>query len=141
VTSLTSTTASTTLLTVTTTTATIQPTATCTVVSGGSHKYTRYYKGSGFTENHNNPGNPGDSSSRPPVTTNYPATQDICTVAINCAAYAITLPEVYFSYDLHFLTSQNLWECVLFYNVNSDPGYFNVPNGDVSVGVGYYIIS
>jgi hypothetical protein len=130
------------LLTTTTTTA-IAPaaTTTCTDVFGGSHKYTRYYKGSGFTENHNNPGNPGDNSSSPPVTVNYPATQDICTAATNCASYAITLPETCYSYDLHFLTSQNQWECVLFYDATNNAGYFNVPNSDVAVGVGYYINS
>jgi hypothetical protein len=123
---------------VTTSTQTISPTITCSSVTGGNYPYIRYYKGSSFTENYNNPGNVGVSNF-PPVVQNYPASQDVCTATTNCAAEASILPEIYYSFDLYFLTSQNQWECVLFYNGNSDPSYFNVPNSDAAMGYGYII--
>jgi hypothetical protein len=100
--------------------------------------YARYYKGSGFTENSNNPGN--NMVIRPPHMQNYPASTDACTAINNCASYAVSLPEVYYQFAVYFFTSQNQWQCVAYYNGNIDGSYFNVPNSDVAVGLGYNIV-
>jgi len=46
-------------------------------------------------------------------------------------------PDIYDSFDLHYLASEAVWECVQYYDPNNDPGYFNVVNPDVEVVYGY----
>jgi hypothetical protein len=122
-----------TTLTVTSTTAIVPPTCTPTAAIFGFFVYTKYYSGSGFTENFDNPGN----KVNPSQTLDIDGNQNGCEAADTCAAYAVSLPYgAYFSFDLHFLVSQDKWVCTCCFDNNNDPSYFNVGflgggNGDV----------
>lgn len=119
------------------TTTVVACTPSSTVAAGGV-SYTRYYIGYGFTENTNNPGN--DNAAEPPQTTTIAGSPTSCEAAAeSCQAYAYAIPGSYFTYDLHYLQSKGLWECVVYWDPNQDPSYFNVANADVAEGYGYYI--
>ena len=99
--------------------------------------YSNYYSGIGYTESYDNPGNQFE----PPIVNQYPASYDVCTVAELCGNKTITdIDGGYYSFDLHFLISTSMWECVEFWKPNSsDPSYFNVANSDVREAYGWSI--
>lgn len=41
-----------------------------------------------------------------------------------------------YSFDLHYLQSNQSWVCVQFYDANNDTSYFNVPNEDAIAAYG-----
>jgi len=106
-------------------------------VSGDGTPYYEYYSGSGYTENTDNPGN-DDPSQYPPVTTTIAGTSDTCAVIQECANIAGNDNNVYYSFDVHFLESAQIWQCVQFYDP-AQSGYFNVANSDVELAYGYTI--
>ena len=83
-----------------------------------------------------NPGNdlPADY---PPVTTEYLGTLDMCDAAQLCANNAEAAPGDYQSFDLHYLCSTGMWECVQYYDPNSDASYFDVPDNDALYTFGF----
>lgn len=153
----TTTTAVTTTPTTTTTTATTTTTTTTTTactppaVSGYYDDslyhivYTQYFSGSRYIENTDNPGNDA-----PPATTTFtvsaPATTNVPSCppdepseeAIQiCANFAINNPGEYYSFDIHYLSSEQLWQCIAYYDPNTDTSYFNVPDSDATIVYGY----
>ncbi|KAF2722974.1 hypothetical protein K431DRAFT_283482 [Polychaeton citri CBS 116435] len=119
-----------------TTTLQCAATPTCSAASNAQGGfYTLYYTGSGYTENYNNPGN--DNTGFPPLVNYFPASTSTCDAVTQCASISYADPYVYWSFDLHFRTSTNQWECVQFFDNSQDPGYFNVADPDVSVAYGY----
>ena len=54
-----------------------------------------------------------------------------------CANKAGGDSNIYYSFDLHYVSSNSTWECVQYYDSNSDATAFNVANADVSVAYGY----
>jgi hypothetical protein len=102
--------------------------------------YSVYYSGSGFTENTNNPGN-DEPESLPPITTTYPGTTDPCTAIQACAQSSSNDLLSYYSFDLHYLASTQEWECVSYFDPNTAPSYYNVPNPDVMIAYGYSLPS
>ncbi len=100
--------------------------------------YQQYYHGAGFVEAADNPGNaPGDPA---PQTTTIPQSVSACSAVDQCATWAVNLSGWYFSFDLHFLPSLGIWECVAYWNPNNDASYFNVPS-DSTGSYGYYAIN
>ena len=59
---------------------------------------------------------------------------DACSALTACAASAY---DVYYSIDLHFLRSSQMWECVVYFDLGETAADFNVPNNDVVVAYGY----
>lgn len=74
--------------------------------------------------------------SRPPLSTvlGQMTTPDAVTA---CTALSSDDADVYYSFDLHFDTSRCSWECVRYFNPNTDASYFNVDAPDVVLGLGY----
>ena len=74
------------------------------------------------------------------TTTTITTTADATTTynagtAINaCANQAFNDLFFYNSFDLHFLKLEQIWECVQYYNPNTDNSYLNVANRDVVQG-------
>ncbi|KAK6002187.1 hypothetical protein QM012_001825 [Aureobasidium pullulans] len=125
------------------------PSATVTVADT---EYTRFYRGCGFTEDPNNPGNAYYSENFPPVTTNLTGTLTADQAVQQCAEdayYRYEDPNEYLSFDLHFIStssqglageSNGFWQCVQYFSEQSDSdtsGYFNVTNPAVLVAYGY----
>ncbi len=65
----------------------------------------------------------------------------MCDAATNCVNMAdsanSTDDTVYYSFDLHYLASSGTWECVLYFDYNTDASYFNVADSDVCLAVGF----
>lgn len=65
----------------------------------------------------------------------------MCDAATNCATMAdsatSTYDQVYLSFDLHYLASNGTWECVLYYDSNSDASYFSVADSDACLSFGF----
>ena len=103
-------------------------------------EYDFYYSGSGYTENIDNPGNDAPDS-YPPLYTDFPGTLDVCTAVQACADQSDNDPTNYYSFDLHYLCSNQTWVCVQFYDDAGDDGtdssYFNVPDDDAVAVYGY----
>lgn len=99
-------------------------------------EYDFYYSGSGYTENTDNPGN-NDPDSYPPLYTDFPGTLDVCTAVQSCADQSDNDPTNYFSFDLHYLCSNQTWVCVQYFNDAGYGNYFNVPDDDVVAAYGY----
>lgn len=98
--------------------------------------YIQYFSGYGVKENTNNPGN-DDPTDVPPVTTTYAATNN-CNAVQTCAAFLAGGDYyIYQSFDVHHLANENEWECVIYYDQNTDPSYFNVQDADVGAAYGY----
>ena len=113
----------------------------CTEVLGAGTLYDQYYSGQYFIENTDNPGN-DDPVGQPPIYTSLPGNLTMCEAAELCATTAMESWDGYFSFDLHYLCSNNTWECVDYYDYNTDASYFNVPDPDavfvVGFSAGYY---
>ena len=105
----------------------------------GNQVYTQYFFGYGTTENVNNPGN--DQPGFPPLTTMIAGSVPDCSAIAACAEYAAEGTNIYYSFDLHFLDEEEEWQCVAYYDQNSDPAEFDVPNTDVGRVYGYDIAS
>lgn len=99
-----------------------------------------YYDGSGYIENLDNPGN--QNPIYPPIYTDYAGTlDDVCTVAQMCADQAdIVDVGDYYSFDLHYLQSNQSWVCVQYIDGNDDASYFNVPDEDAIAVYGYNFV-
>lgn len=125
------------------------PSATVTVADT---EYTRFYRGCGYTEDPNNPGNAYYSDNFPPVTTNLTGTLTADQAVQQCAEdayYRYEDPNEYLSFDLHFISTggqglagegDGYWQCVQYFSEQSDSdtsGYFDVPNPDVLIAYGY----
>lgn len=138
------------------------PNATCTrfpsekpptIVTIADTQYERFYRGCGFTEDPNNPGNAYYSDNFPPITTTYNSTLNATEAVMQCANdafYEYPDPNQYLSFDLHFISTSGeglagdggagYWECVQYFSEQSDTDaspYFNVSNPAVSVAYGY----
>ena len=65
----------------------------------------------------------------------------MCDAAGNCANLADTASstedDVYYSFDLHYLASNATWECVLYFDPNTDATYFNVTDPDACLAFGF----
>lgn len=87
-------------------------------------------------ENTQNPGNdfPG---TYPPIYGSISGTFDMCSAASNCAQLGANQNPIYYSFDLHYLASNATWECVLYYDPNSDATYFNVVDSDACLAFGF----
>ena len=95
--------------------------------------YANYYSGSGYTENYNNPGN----SAFPPIVNQYNASYDVCSVTELCGDKTIADDHNgYYSFDVHFSSSSNVWVCVEFWSPNRDASYFDVADSDVREAYG-----
>ncbi|KAG9965830.1 hypothetical protein KCU61_g1606, partial [Aureobasidium melanogenum] len=125
------------------------PSATVTVADT---EYTRFYRGCGYTEDPNNPGNAYYSENFPPVTTNLTGTLTADQAVQQCAEdayYRYEDPNEYLSFDLHFISTSDqglagdgdgFWQCVQYFSEQSDSdtsGYFDVANPAVLVAYGY----
>ncbi|KAG9997268.1 hypothetical protein KCU78_g17033, partial [Aureobasidium melanogenum] len=125
------------------------PSATITVADT---EYTRFYRGCGYTEDPNNPGNAYYSDNFPPVTTNLTGTLTADQAVQQCAEdayYRYEDPNEYLSFDLHFISTSDqglagegdgFWQCVQYFSEQSDSdtsGYFDVVNPAVLVAYGY----
>ena len=68
-------------------------------------------------------------------------TLSMCDAVSECASIADAPSSndysVYYSFDLHYLASNASWECVLYYDPNTDPSYFNVADLDACLTFGY----
>jgi len=106
-------------------------------IPGATASYTRYFAGRAVTEAANNPGN--DQSGYPPITTTIAVSSGACGAAKACATFAANGNNVYDSYDLHLLIAENVYQCVAYYDPNSDPAYFNQANADVGGSFGFNI--
>lgn len=108
------------------------------MTADGSRKlyyYTNYFSGANVTENTNNPGN---SATDPAVTLEIGNT-DSCSAINACANAAENNETTYYdSFDVHYSTASKSWECVLYYNRNTDSSYFNVANTSISQVYGYF---
>ncbi|KAH0401177.1 hypothetical protein KCU89_g4429, partial [Aureobasidium melanogenum] len=116
------------------------PSATITVADT---EYTRFYRGCGYTEDPNNPGNAYYSDNFPPVTTNLTGTLTADQAVQQCAEdayYRYEDPNEYLSFDLHFISTSDqglagegdgFWQCVQYFSEQSDSdtsGYFDIAN-------------
>ena len=54
-----------------------------------------------------------------------------------CANKAGGDTNIYYSFDLHYVSSNSTWECVQYYDSNMDATAFSVANADVPVAYGY----
>lgn len=75
-----------------------------------------------------------------PETVEYPGTLGFCGALQQCANAAAVYPTVAYSFDIHYLIAEQVWQCVLFYEINPDPSYFNVANSDVGLAFGYTLV-
>lgn len=109
-------------------------------MGGVAVTYTQYYSGQNFIENYANPGN-DVVSTFPPIYNSMSGALDMCDVVNGCAniadAITSTNDTVYYSFDVHYLASNGTWECVLYYDPNTDPSYFNVADADVCISFGF----
>ena len=88
-------------------------------------------------ENTMNPGNDFPDT-YPPIYVSITGTYDMCSAASDCAQLGANQnPGPYYSFDLHYLASNATWECVLYYDPNSDPTYFNVVDSDACLSFGF----
>jgi hypothetical protein len=101
--------------------------------NGGS--WDVYFAGQGVTETPDNPGNSGYF----PATTDFPGNLTTCEAIQECAIQAALYPNTAWSFDIHLLVTEQIWECVVYYEWNLNPGFFNVENCDVSQAYGYTI--
>lgn len=98
--------------------------------------YYQCYSGQYVIENTDNGGN-DDPTDYPPVTFEYAGMLDMCDAAQLCADNAQATPGVYQSFDLHYLCSAEMWECVAYYDPNDDTSYFDVPDSDALYTFGF----
>jgi len=110
------------------------PTCTHVTVPPGETWYV-YFAGQGLTENTDNPGNVGYV----PETVDFPGDLSACEAIQQCANAAQIYPGTAWSFDIHFLVIEQTWECVIYYDFNLNPGFFNVENCDVSQSYGYTV--
>ena len=65
----------------------------------------------------------------------------MCDAATNCVNLADSatsdIDSVYYSFDLHYLASNETWECVLYYDYNTDANYFDVADSDACLAFGF----
>lgn len=108
--------------------------------------YTLYYQGTCVIENTNNGGN-SDPANSPPLYSNITGSYDNPCDAIQQCAQLITTnpytvlfdPEVWYSFDVHYVQSNASWVCVQYYTQNTDVSAFNVPSDDVLLTYGFNI--
>jgi len=108
------------------------------VVQAKDIPYNLEYSGSGFTENHDNPGNPSPHT-YPPRSTDL-GFLDIPDAVQACAVAASNLPGAYQSFDLHFRSDGCNWICVQYLSAidgNNMGTYFDQPNVNVAIAYGY----
>ena len=133
------------------------PTIACTAINS----YRQYHSGQCHVENPDNPGNidplyppiytyvPDDpfsstlSYSNSPVNLDhyrtYTGALNACDAASACAHRSKGFdPDVYTSFDLHYLCSNSSWVCVQYYGANFRGSYFDVQEFDAVVSYGYY---
>ncbi len=63
----------------------------------------------------------------------------MCDAAQLCADSADATPGQYDSFDLHYLSSTGMWECVAYGYPSNDPSYFNVPDNDAVYVFGFAV--
>lgn len=69
----------------------------------------------------------------------YAGTLNACDAASACSHRSKGFdPEVYTSFDLHYLCSNSSWVCVQYYGANFRGSYFDVQDFDAVVAYGYY---
>src|ERR1700734_1440872 len=73
------------------------------------------------------------------TTADATTTSDARTAINACANQAFNNLLFYNSFDLYFLKLEQIWECVQYYNPDTDNSYLNVANRDVVQGYGYYM--
>ncbi|TIA54299.1 hypothetical protein D6C79_01040 [Aureobasidium pullulans] len=134
-------------------TCSLQPTSTppASIVIADT-EYERFYRGCGFTEDPNNPGNAYFSDNFPPVVTRIDSSVSPSAAVQQCAEdayYRYDDPNQYLSFDLHFISNgtglageggSGYWECVQYFSEQSDTDaspYFNVTNSAVTIAYGY----
>ncbi|KAI9889659.1 MAG: hypothetical protein M1814_005060 [Vezdaea aestivalis] len=102
----------------------------CTILKpkNGHQTFTRYFAGSGFTEDIDNPGNLFPFAHR--QSTYIVASSSTCEALADCAYFVQQID--YKSFDLHFYQSQGMWQCTAYFDKNSDSTFFSVKNYDVS---------
>ncbi|KAK4955254.1 hypothetical protein LTR10_007449 [Elasticomyces elasticus] len=76
---------------------------------------------------------------RPPVTAYFDGSLAACDAISQCAGVAANGLEVYYSFDLHYRISTAQYECVQYYDGNTDTAAFNVVDPDVDVTYRYSI--
>jgi hypothetical protein len=135
-------------------TCSLQPTSTPSAnVMVGDTTYERFYRGCGYTEDMNNPGNAYYSDNFPPVVTNFTEVLTPDQAVQQCAEdafYRFDDPNQYLSFDLHFISNGNgglagdagagFWQCVQYFSDQSETdtsGYYSVANPAVSIAYGY----
>jgi len=131
--------ASTTTSYVTTTVA--APTSpTCTSINASGQTafpYNLIYYGACVAERTDNKGNDFPLDFPPIYTTIAGTLDDPCSALQACVDSAYGQPVNYYSFDLHYLASNQTWECVQYYDGNVDPTDWSVPNSDILAGYGY----
>ncbi|KAH0289540.1 hypothetical protein KCU62_g4309, partial [Aureobasidium sp. EXF-3399] len=135
-------------------TCSLQPTSTpSATVMVGDTSYERFYRGCGYTEDPNNPGNAYYADNFPPVVTNFTEVLTPDEAVQQCAEdafYRFDDPNQYLSFDLHFVSNGNgglagdagagFWQCVQYFSDQSETdtsGYFDIANPSVSIAYGY----
>ncbi len=61
----------------------------------------------------------------------------MCAAAQLCADSADAAPSEYLNFDLHYLSSTGMWECVAYHAQTNDPSYFNVPDNNAVYAFGF----
>ena len=76
---------------------------------------------------------------KPPSNSTLSGTLAVGDAIQACADKSAGDSDTYFSFDLHYVSSNMTWECVQYYDSQSDATAFNVANADVRVAYGYSI--
>ena len=106
----------------------------------GGTVYVEYFSGQQLIESIDNDGN-DNPSEYPPIYNSMSGDLEMCDAANKCANLANPQVDddqnVYLSFDLHYLQSNGTWECVLYYDPNTDARAFNVSEPDATFAFGY----
>ncbi|OCF42473.1 hypothetical protein I317_03718 [Kwoniella heveanensis CBS 569] len=107
----------------------------------GPMYYSKYYQGSGFTLNDENPGS-DDEFSFGIFTFSIPGTTSQQAAIESCADTTWKLPNRYFSFQIYYDSTpggedEDKWICKSYSQRNRDTSYFNVANAYASPVFGY----
>lgn len=99
-------------------------------------EYVNYYSGTGYTEQYSDQ----RDFSYPPIVNQYDASYDVFSVAELCGNKTIAdTHNGYYSFDVHFVTTSNMWECVEFWTPDKDVSYFDEANNSIREAYGWCI--
>lgn len=93
--------------------------------------------GVGKIETPNNSGN--DNSAMPMINSTLPGNYfNDCSAIQACADLASVRSFSYYSFDIHWRSDTGNWECIQYYDPNTDVAAFNVTMKKAYVTYGFY---